>query len=84
MTISELLAEIGDDNLIFQNLTQDLAGVQNGKKDSRITFFTDTGKGNDLASAVASGRHPKTTAYIVWMPTDKLQAVLKKAAEEMA
>lgn len=81
MTLSELLDKIGDENLIFQNLTQDLAGVTNGKKDSRVTFFTDTCKGRDLANAVASNSKPKMTDYIVWMPTDKLNAVLKAEAE---
>ncbi len=77
MTISEVLSEIGDEHLCYQNLTQDLSNVSNGKKDSKITFRTDKGKGFDLANAVAMGGTPKFTAWIVWIPTDKLKAVLE-------
>lgn len=81
MTISELLNEIGDENLTFQNLTQDLSNVTNGKKDSKITFCTSRDIGFDLANAIATDTEPEKTAYIVWMPTKKWREVLKQAAE---
>lgn len=78
MTISELLAEIGDEEICYQNLMQDVSNITNGKKDSRISFFTSTEKGYDLAHAIASNSQPKYTACIVWVPTEKLQGVLKQ------
>lgn len=83
MTISELLNEIGDENITFQNLTEDLLNVANGKRDSKITFCTSRDIGFDLANAIAAGREPEKTAYIVWMPTEKWKSVLAKAAAEL-
>lgn len=81
MTISELFNEIGDENICFQNLTEDVSSVTNDKQDSKITFYTASDKGHDLASAIITNHRPKFTAYIVWMPTDKWQEVMKQAAE---
>lgn len=71
-----MLAEIGDDNITFQVLTNNVASVNNGKKDSKIAFFTDLGKGHDLANAVACDQKPKFTALIVWFPTAEMERVV--------
>lgn len=76
MKLSEMLAKIGDDNITFQVLTNSVASVNNGKKDSKIAFFTDLEKGYDLAKAVATDHKPKFTGLIVWIPTAEMERVV--------
>lgn len=80
MKLSQMLAEIGDDNITFQVLTSNVASVNNGKRDSKIAFFTDTEKGYDLANAVATDRKPKFTGLIVWIPTAAMERVIPPAS----
>lgn len=82
MKLSQMLAEIGDDNITFQMLVNSVSSVNNGKKDSKIAFFTDREKGFDLAKAIATDFKPKFTGMIVWFPTTEMERVIAHAKQE--
>lgn len=72
MKLSELIKSVGDENIVFQNLLNDLTGVDNRKKESRITFSTEPSKGQEIANACVGKRKCEWTAFVLWIPTDKL------------
>jgi hypothetical protein len=69
MSLSELLAKVGDENLEFQILASSLKSAHAGKKDGSVTFATSKEKVHDMLNGP-----PKFTCMIVWVPTDKLKA----------
>ena len=71
MKLSELIAEYGDDNIIFQNLDTDMISMDKRKNYYEIKFGTKEGFNQDL-----SGTNKR--ALIVWMDRDKTQEILDK------
>lgn len=81
MKLSELILAVGDENITFQNLQANLAGVTNGKRDSTISFYTDKGNGQNLATCAAIGGTPKMTGLIVWLPSDAVEKFRTQSAQ---
>lgn len=70
--ISELVSKIGDENITVQNLASNLSEVKNGKKDSRLTFFTSPEMGRQIAKEAAGIESSTHIGLILWIPRDKL------------
>jgi len=68
MSLSELLAKVGDEHLQFQTLSSSFKSANAGKKDGTITFYTEKEKVFDMGA-----EKPKFTCLIVWVPSDRLQ-----------
>ena len=75
MTISELLREIGDDNIQFQVLNNDFSYANETPKGGRITF--GTAPGNVLGMMGNTKR-----AFVVWMDEGEAQAAAARLREK--
>jgi len=69
MKLSELIRQVGDDNIFLQNILQSSPDITVGKKDGRISFYTDRTKASCLATAAATGHAGPWTGFVVWLPT---------------
>jgi hypothetical protein len=67
MTISELLREIGDDNVQFQVLNNDFSSARETPKGGQITFGTAPGN-------VSGMMNNQKRAFVVWMDEGQAQA----------
>lgn len=72
MTLSELIEEVGNENVEFQNLMQGDLDLKRRKRDGEITFYTGLDKVDDLMSG-----GDKWLGLVVWLPKDKLPENLK-------
>lgn len=70
--MTELVAEVGDDNIEFQNLANCLLEFRARKRDATLRFVTEKDKGQDLA--LGGG---EWVALVVWIPRDKLPKKLR-------
>ena len=71
MTLSELIANVGNENVRFQLLDTDAAGAQKTKNGTRFTFFT-----GEAGPEYLLGENSKI-CLILWMPRDKWKEALK-------
>ncbi len=71
MKLSELIAEYGDENVIFQNLDKDLISMDKRKKHYEIKFGTQESFNSDFSGT-------KKLALIVWLDRDKVNEIMKK------
>lgn len=70
ITLSVLLAEIGDDNLSFQILAETLTGARSKRGGlTEVSFVTDAITPGD----VAVGKLPRV-GFIVWVEPSRVQA----------
>lgn len=75
ITLTDLLAEIGNDRLELQMLGESLHGDQklvNKGRDLQVSFLTDP-KNMDLADLVF-GRKPRRNAFVVWADSADIEA----------
>lgn len=72
LSISQLIAHVGDENITVQGLASNLAGVRNGKKDSRIEFYTSLQNGRSIAKEAAGIESSEIVGLILWIPSNKL------------
>ena len=70
-SLTELLTEIGDDNLSLQQLQTCMTGAKYNKGVTTVTFITEEVGPMDLADC-------KKTALIVWIDGDKFDETLNK------
>ncbi|EKO3922817.1 hypothetical protein GCS56_000034 [Vibrio metschnikovii] len=70
-SLTQLISEIGDENVTVQALHQCLDTAKYNKGCTTITFKTDGLEAMDLADN-------KKTALIVWMDADKFNQALAK------
>jgi hypothetical protein len=71
MKLSQLIAEIGDDNVEFQLLSSCMTGNQKQRKGHvEITFATPAVSLIDLVS----DKCPKM-GFVVWLPADKVSEI---------
>lgn len=71
MKMSELILEIGDENVIFQNLdTCMTSGKYTARSGSKITFGTEQRLHPTLGTEMLG--------LVIWLPRDKVAAALEK------
>jgi len=77
MKLSELIAIVGDENVVFQNLLNDAQSIDKTKRGTKITFYTDADnlQPEELLRAGTS----KKMAFVVWLPRDRVEAAMKPA-----
>lgn len=78
MKMSELILSVGDENVIFQNLTNDAHSIDKTKSGTRITFYTDAIHAEEFLNAGKS----KKIGLVLWLPRDRVEAAI--AAEKKA
>ena len=76
MKMSELIAAVGDENVTFQNLDRDASSIDKTKHGTKVTFYT----GAIRAEEMLGGGKTKMKGLVVWLPRDRVDAVL--AAEK--
>lgn len=74
MKISELIAAVGDDNIIVQQLLTDFTAGSVGKKGATLTFATDSGFVSEYNKCAVLGGQPSHIGLVVWIPADKIRA----------
>lgn len=75
MTLSELIAKYGDDNVKFQLLSSSLTGqAKKVAGGCQYSFLTE----ETLEDVVLTG---KRDALIVWLDKDEMQRILQEARE---
>lgn len=71
MKLSELIAQIGDENVAFQTLAESLHGTQKAVKGgTAITFVTNQVAVIDLISP-----KPAKVGWVLWLPGDKMREI---------
>jgi len=68
--MSELIAFVGDDSIVFQNLDQSMVSANSGKSGTKITFGTQE-------PLVMDGT--KRLGLVLWFDRDTIKAALKQA-----
>jgi hypothetical protein len=74
MKMSELIATVGDENVRFQNLDQDAHAINKTKHGTKIEFYT----GAIQAEELLGGGKTKNIGLVVWLPRDRVDAVIAK------
>lgn len=72
MKLSELIAHVGDENVVFQGLLPSFVSGSVKKHDAEITFATDKTKGQDLITAAATGSETQYVGMIIWLPRARM------------
>ena len=78
MKMSELILAVGDENLRFQNLDRDAHTVDKTKHGTKITFYTDGIQAEELLD----GGKSENIGLVLWLPRDKVDAVIAKEREQ--
>ena len=73
MKMSELILDVGDENVVFQNLDRDAHTVDKTKHGTKITFYTDSMQAEELL-----GGKTKKIGLVVWLPRDRVEAAIAK------
>lgn len=79
MKMSELILAVGDENVVFQNLSNDAHTVDKTKHGTKITFYTDAIQAEELL--LGDGK-TKKLGLVLWLPRDRVEAAV--AAEKRA
>lgn len=77
MKLSELISQVGDENIAIQTLETSFVRGSVKKHDVEITFATNKTKGQNLITAVATGGKADELGLIVWIPREKLPERLR-------
>lgn len=71
MTLSELIAKVGDANIKVQPLDGNcILNLKHGAHGSTITFVTDKAHVDDRMNIALAGGVPKHIALILWIPRE--------------
>lgn len=76
MKMSELILAVGDENVVFQNLLNDVRTIDKTKAGTKITFYTDAIQAEELLN----GGQTKKIGLVLWLPRDRVDAAV--AAEK--
>jgi len=76
MKMSELIAAVGDEHVIFQNLLNDAQSIDKTKHGTKITFYTDAIQAEELLG----GGKSKNMGLVLWLPQERVDAAI--AAEK--
>jgi len=72
MKLSELIAEVGDENVRFQYLASSFVKASNGRNGATVTFATDAQKAVELMHSAVSWAKPEYVGLVVWIPRNKI------------
>lgn len=72
MKMSELILAVGDENVIFQNLSNDAWTIDKTKHGTRVTFYTDAIQAEELLN----GGKTKKLGLVLWLPRDRVDAAV--------
>ena len=74
MKMSELILEVGDDYVVFQNLLNDAQSIHKTKHGTKITFYTDAIQAEELLN---NGKTEKM-GLVLWLPRARVEAAMAK------
>lgn len=72
MTLSELIAHVGDENIELQWLHQGNADLNIGKRDGNVKFYTGIDKVNSLMHS-----NSQFFGVVLWLPREKMPESFK-------
>jgi len=75
--MSDLILQVGDENVVFQNLDRDAHTIDKTKHGTKILFYTDAIQAEEFLD----GGKPKKIGLVVWLPRDRVEAAIAKAKE---
>ncbi len=81
MKLSELIAAVGDDNVIFQNLQECVKRIDKRKGHTEIAFGTNAISAEAMMLGTEGIRETGKVCFIVWLPADKVDAAIKRFKE---
>ena len=73
MKMSELILAVGDENVVFQNLTNDMRSIDKTKAGTKITFYTNAVQAEEF---LGEGQ-PEKIGLVLWLPRDRVEAALE-------
>jgi hypothetical protein len=76
MKMSELILAVGDENVVFQNLSNDAYTIDKTKHGTKITFYTDQVQAEEFWNVGKT----KKLGLIVWLPRERVDEAI--AAEK--
>lgn len=80
LSLSELIHQVGDENVEFQNLFECCTNLQSRKNGATaITFLT-----NAITPVEVLKKPPSKLALVVWLPADKANEVIANSKEDGA
>ena len=79
MNILETLTAIGPEHIRFQTIHESMTNGKVGKKQSTITFATNTEHVSSLNKTLALGGKVKTIGLVLWIDADTWEKTVKKS-----
>ena len=77
MTLSELIAAAGDDNVTFQTLATDMKSANIFKSSGEVTFFTSPKMVMDMLK-----KEPEFVGLVIWIPRELVpEATVKETTQ---
>ena len=68
MSITELIAAVGDENIELQDIQQNLDSAQTVRGNGKVTFVTAAGKVTDMFA----GNESKFVGLVLWLPRERM------------
>lgn len=72
MKMSELILAVGDENVVFQNLSNDAYTIDKTKHGTKITFYTDQVQAEEFLDAGKT----KKMGLVLWLPRDRVDEAI--------
>lgn len=79
MKMSELILEVGDENVVMQDLLNDAQTIDKTKHGTKITFYTDQVQVEELLSG--SSVNTEKIGFVLWLPRALVNAAVAKERE---
>lgn len=73
MKMSELISAVGDEHVVFQNLSNDAWTIDKTKHGTKVTFYTDAIQAEELLN----GGRTKKMGVVLWLPRDRVEAAVE-------
>lgn len=73
MKMSELILAVGDEHVVFQNLSNDAWTIDKTKHGTKVTFYTDAIQAEELLN----GGRTKKMGLVLWLPRDRVEAAVE-------
>jgi len=70
MTITEIVAAIGDGNIEVQFLHKNLTGINRKKREMEVKFVTSLNNGQSMMDATLTPSIPKRAALVLWFDSE--------------
>lgn len=80
MKFSQIIAAVGDEHVRLQGLAPSMKDGRARKDHDEITFVTERGRMDDTLRACSGVPH-QWSAFVVWIPADRLEVARKQLEE---